>query len=318
MKSSIAANILRQAARWLVQLDESATEADRQAFAAWLAADPQHLLAVQSLQNSITALHSLPRGPARAALTHAAHTSRRSSIAKALLVVLSFSVPLGLLWQQYPTGYLLADLRTDTGQWRSETLPDGSRIMLDGRSAVDLHFDASARTLRLVQGEVLVSVAKDAQRPFVVETAHGQIRALGTRFVVEQDSEGTRLAMMESSTEVRSNGHGAVVHAGQQVRLDAHGLTPVEPVDADAHERAWAKHQIVIDRQPLGRVLERLNRNRSGYLIYDRDALNRIEVTAVLPEEEDGNALQLLARSLPIHVQQYGPWIARITLKPHR
>lgn len=318
MKPSIPADILRQAARWLVRLDERASEEDRQAFAAWLAADPQHHFAVQALQSSLAPLQSLPRGPARAALKHALPAARRTGAAKALLAILGLSLTLGLVWQQYPPSYLLADLRTAPGQWRSETLADGSQVMLDGRSAVDLHFDASTRTLRLVQGEILVSVAKDAQRPFVVETAHGRIRALGTRFVVERDSEGTRLAMIESSTEVHSAGQSTVLHAGQQVRFDGHGFSQVQPVDGRALELAWAKHQLLIDRQPLGRVLERLDRNRSGYLIYDRDALDRLEVTAVLPADDRNSALQLLARSLPIKVEHYSPWITRISLTSDR
>lgn len=313
--STLSPEILRQAARWLVRLDDRPSSADRQAFSAWLALDPQHVHAVERLQAGLAPLRSLPRDPARAALKHVLAPSRGARMAKALLLVLGLSIPLGLAWQQYPPRYLMADLQTGSGQWRTEALPDGSQITLDGRSAVDLQFDAKTRTLHLVQGEILIQVAKDAQRPFVVQTAHGSVRALGTRFVVEQDSEGTRLAMLESSTQVQSAGQTAIVHASQQMRFDATGLKAIEPLDAGALELAWAKHQLLIDRQPLGQVLEKLARNRSGFMMYDRQELAHLEVTAVLPADDSDSALQLLARSQPIEIERFTPWVTRISLK---
>lgn len=308
-------HILREAAHWLVRLDDQPDEAERQAFAAWLAADPQHQLAYDSLLGTLTPLRELPMAPARLALQQVLPASGAARAAKALLLVAALSVPLGLAWQRFPPAYLLADLRTDAGQWRAEALPDGSQIRMDGRSAVDIQFDGQTRTLRLIQGEILVQVAKDAQRPFRVVTEHGSVRALGTRFVVERETDATRLAMLESRTEVQSAGQRTEVVAGQQLRFDAKGLGQPEAVDAAALEQAWDKHQLLIDRQPLPAVLERLARQHSGYLMFDRESLAHLEVTAVLPADDSQSALRLLARSLPIEISHYTPWVTRITFK---
>ena len=212
----------------------------------------------------------------------------------------------------HPPGYLLADIRTGVGEWSSQQLPDGSRLQLDGRSAVDLQFDATSRTLRLLGGEILVDVAKDPGRPFVVVTEHGSVRALGTRFVVERLGDSTRLAMIESSTQVTSGGDSATVSSGQQVQFDSHGIQPPQAVDGAGLEQAWNSHQLVIREQPLSEVLERLARHHRGYLSYDTKALAGLRVSAVLPADDSERALRLLARSLPIEVVQYTPWITRI------
>jgi transmembrane sensor len=76
---------------------------------------------------------------------------------------------------------------TASGQRRSFTLDDGSRLGLNSHSAVDLLFDADQRLLVLRRGELLIQVAADPQRPLRVRTAQGQVQALGTRFLVSQE-----------------------------------------------------------------------------------------------------------------------------------
>lgn len=209
----------------------------------------------------------------------------------------------------------MADLRTGTGQWRSEQLPDGSRISLEGRTAVDLQFDAQTRTVRLLSGDILVDVAKDTARPFRVVTEHGSIRALGTRFRVERLDESTRLVMIESSTEVHSGASTQTVSAGQQVQFSASGMQAVQAVDASGQEQAWARQQMLVREQPLSEVLERLARNHQGYLLFDAKALAHLNVTAVLPADDSERALRLLARSFPIRVEHYTPWLTRVRLE---
>lgn len=315
MSTAPASTVMREAAQWLVRLDDDADADTQAAFTAWLAADPAHVDAVRRLQGSLAALHELPKAPTRAALNSITRPRSARGGLKALAVALALLLPLGLVLQQYPPSYLMADIRTGTGQWSTQKLPDGSRISLGGHSAVDLHFDEQSRTLRLISGEILLDVAKDASRPFRVVTAYGSIRALGTRFVVEQLDGATRLAMIESSTEVKSVGTTLTVIAGQQVRFDASGVHALEAIDGLGLEQAWTAHQLIIKEQPLSQVLERLSRNHRGYLMFDAKALAGLKVTAVLPADDSERALRLLARSLPIKVDAYSPWLTRITLK---
>lgn len=309
---SVASAVLHQAAQWLVRMDDEPDAAEQEAFRAWLNSDPAHVQAVQALQGSLAPLRELPRAPVRAALgsVTARSTGRRGL--KALAVAVMLALPAGLALQQFPPGYLLADIHTGVGEWSSQQLPDGSRIQLDGRSAVDLQFDTGTRTLRLLGGEILVDVAKDPARPFIVVTEHGSVRALGTRFVVERLGDSTRLAMIESTTQVSSGGDRVNVGAGQQVQFDARGIRPPQTVDGVGLEQAWSQHQLVIREQPLNEVLERLARHHHGYLSYDAKALAGLKVSAVLPADDSERALRLLARSLPIEVVHYTPWVTRI------
>ncbi|MDT1842254.1 iron dicitrate transport regulator FecR, partial [Acinetobacter baumannii] len=95
----------------------------------------------------------------------------------------------GAAWLAREEGaILLADHRTAPGQRLAVELEDGSRLLLNTRSAVDVRFDAGQRLLRLRAGEILLESAamhgrRDA-RPLIVATEHGAVQALGTRFTV--------------------------------------------------------------------------------------------------------------------------------------
>ena len=314
MSRAPSLKVMRQAAVWLVRLDDQPSDADQRAFNEWLALAPEHGNAIERLQGSLAPLRGLPQAPARAALATLTHQTPGGRTLKALALAAVVLVPGALALQQFPPAYLMADIRTGTGEWHEQQLPDGTWLRLDARSAVDLNFDAQNRTLHLISGEILLDVAKDANRPFRVITDQGSVRALGTRFVVERLDTATRLAMIESSTEVKNAEQQRTVHAGQQVRFDHSGIYSQAAVNGAEIEQAWASHQLIVKDQPLSEVLDQLNRYHSGYLMFDRTELTKIKVTAVLPADDSARALRLLARSLPIKIATFTPWVTRVSL----
>lgn len=298
--------LAEQAARWIVQLsDDNAAEREtaQHSFAAWKAADPRHAAAAASMEDmlqQLNAVHGQAGGnarPARAALAAVApkrQRTRRLAIASALVLL-----AVGVTISERPA-YLLADLRSPTGQWRTQTLADGSRLTLGSDSAVNVHFSAGERHLELVQGEILIDVAKDKHRPFIVDSNQAALRALGTRFTVRKLDETTILSMLESTVSAQVPQHQAVkVHAGQRTRITSDGVGPLVSFDAASLQEAWSAHQLVVDDQPLSEVLDELARHRPGQLRYDRAQLAGIRVAAVLPLDDTDKALQLLTDNFP-------------------
>lgn len=324
--------IAEQAAHWLVLLgadDAFERMQAREGYAAWRAADPRHAAAAADMEALLDRLQGL-RGtpgvgpnPARAALDAAhAHAraqrrTRRAGIALALAVLLG--APTWLALHTWPLDVLSADLRTGSGERHTVTLPDGSLLTLDSGSAVDVRFDGRRRAIALLEGDILVSVAKDPAHPFIVETEHGSMRALGTRFTVAHARQATTLAMLESSVAVRSRTGGAdtVVRAGQQVRMSAAGVGPVEKIDAGSVDDAWRQRKVVANDRPLGDVLAQLARHRSGWLRFSEAELAGIRVSAVLPLDDTDGALRLLQANFPqLRVRRLTRWVVTVDLRP--
>lgn len=333
----IAADPARAAAEWLVCLSADDIAPDERAFLearfeAWKQADPRHAEAADRIGNFIGQVSRVRRAATSTAPAHAAlnaalgntadknrKRARSRRLGAALALVVALLVPAWLSLQAYPPAYLMADIRSAAGQWETRTLEDGSRITLGSGGAVNLSFDGSRRMLELVRGEILVDVAHDQARPFLVETAHGSIRALGTRFVVSRDEAFTVLTMLESRVAVQTasqladqHSAGTVIHAGQRVRIMSNQLGQVETIDARSVSDAWKFHQLVVQDQPLPEVLDALDRHRPGYIRYDRARIESIKVSAVLPLDDTDQALLLLAESFPIRVRTLTPWLALV------
>ncbi|MGC3984676.1 MAG: FecR domain-containing protein [Pseudorhodoferax sp.] len=310
--------VLRMAAQWLACLHaDEATAAQREACAQWRRADPLHELAWQRAERLQAALGTLPPAVGLQVLDRPRRRSGRRTALRSL-AVLAAAVPAGYLtWRSASPDFAgwTAAQRTATGERRSTVLPDGTRLHLNTASAIDLDFQAGADGLRRVllhQGEVQIDTAPDAQRrPFVVDTRHGRIRALGTRFVVRQiDTEaGTLVAVQQSAVEVRPGGAAGQpptrVQAGQQLRFDAAGAQAV--VAADPQQAAWTRGLLFARDQRLADFVAELGRHRPGVLRCAPEVA-ALRISGVFRLDDTDAILAALPHTLPVRVVWRTRW----------
>ena len=295
--------IIQQAANWLTRLhDEDVSDTDRQAFNAWCQADPRHAVAIERMRSLWGSLDTLPAQPARIALNRAFAPQRaRGAQVVGLLGVLLCGW-LGL--EHLPVW--MADQRTGVGERRQIALEDGSQLQLNSNSAVDVKFDGHQRVIELLQGELWVDVAKDAQRPFVVRTDQGTATALGTRYMVKRAADGTTVVtVIESTVAVKGEGADSVkVAAGQRSILD-HGHAQAAQAIANTDPDAWTRGLLKVNDQPLGEVLQTLASYRHGVVRFDAQALRDVRVAGVFKLDDSAAALSALADNLPIRVEYF-------------
>lgn len=316
-------SIEEQAAEWVLRLGEGELEAHEHGeLQAWLNADPRHQATLSRMQGVISQLQGLrqQRGPVSAALEVATKGGRPAPYARRVLlgVALAAAVLGGLPLAGVSPRAWFADLHTAPTQWHSQTLADGSRITLAGNSAVEVQFTASERHIELLQGQILIDVAHDAHRPLLVRTDDGSFRALGTRFVVNRLAGRSELTMLESKVEASSavSGDQWVAGRGERAWVAPDGVGPLPPVDPARVEQAWQHHQLLADGVPLDQVLDALAAQRRGVLRFDRQAMQGLKVSAVLPLDDSERALRLLAEALPIRIGGFGRWWTTVERVP--
>ena len=311
-----------QAIDWMVKLRAGAIDAALQErFDAWLAMDRAHSQAWARLQDrlggSFHTVLALDRrlpgqaGEARKLLLQP-HGSRRD----ALRVIAGLGLLGGGVWLGARTQLadaLLADLRTGRGQRQNFNLADGSRLSLNADSAVDLRFDDRQRLVILRHGELLIEVAPDPRRPLLVRTAEGEARALGTRFLVAQEQNASRLVVLQHSVEARLfDGTKQVVQEGQSVLLHAR---QIDLVSGDQRQRAdWLSGRLNVLDEPLEQVIDALRPYSRG-LVRVAPEIRGLRVQGVFPLDDPDRALSALAETLPIRVDRYSPWLTLIGSK---
>jgi transmembrane sensor len=307
-----AEQIIQQAANWLTRLhDEDVTDADREAFNTWCQADPRHAVAIDRMRALWGSLDTVPAQPARIALTRAFAPQRARSAQ--VLGVLGVVLCGWLSLEHLPVW--MADQRTGVGERRQIALEDGSQLQLNSNSAVDVKFDGHQRVIELLQGELWVDVAKDAQRPFVVRTDQGTATALGTRYLVKRASDGTTVVtVIESTVAVKGEAEAGVkVTAGQRSILDHGRATPAQAI-GNADPDAWTRGLLKVNDQPLSEVLQTLASYRHGMVRFDPQALRDLRVSGVFKLDDTAAALSALADNLPIEVEYFTDLL--VVIKP--
>lgn len=306
---SIDPAIVEQAVAWLVKIQSgSASVREAEACDLWRRAHPDHERAWLRLSGLGRDLRegtgAVPAQVVRSTLRGVDHQQRRW----ALKAVAGLGVGAVAAWTlRHDIAALNADHRTVAGERRQVVLADGTQVFLNTRTAINVRIDATRRTLRLLDGEIMVTTAKDAAgRPFVVLGRDGRLVPVGTRFVVRafDDADGPRseLTVLEGAVDLQA-GEGTPVQrvpAGRRVGYGAGGIGALRPPGEGA--AAWTDGSLVVERMRLAEFVAELGRYRPGVLRCDR-AVSEVLVSGAFPLADTDAVLRMLEETLPVQVR---------------
>lgn len=308
--STLDRQVLEAAATWYVQLNGGRpSEAEHQAWRAWLEQHPAHAKAWARVEKLQQQLGSVPQDVALPTL--AGVRARRRAVLKTLAILVAAG-GLGLGAREPAKGWM-AEHRTARGERRTLRLADGSRMDLNTASAVDLSFGSELREVLLRHGEILIETATDsARRPFIVHLPQGSVRALGTRFSVRSEDGQARVAVFEHAVEVRPlhwQGVPRRLDAGQTLSFDAQGMAA--PQVLAAGEGAWRQGMLSVVNQRLADVVAELARYRRGYLQCAPEVAE-LRLSGAFSVDNTDLALENLSTSLPVRVRYLTRYWARV------
>ncbi|KAB8058675.1 DUF4880 domain-containing protein [Janthinobacterium sp. FT14W] len=305
----LSRKVARQAVEWyLLEQSGQATPDDLAASAQWRARDPEHARAWNKVRQVGQTASLLPPDLAVPVL-------RRPQRRVAMQVLLALmAAPAAWLLARHE---MLADYRSGVGERRDVSLPDGSTLVLNTDSAVDVAYGAAERLLTLRRGELLVQTRPDhaGSRPLIVATCHGRIRALGTRFIVRVDDDSSRVTVLEHAVQIAPRAPSATVHllaAGQHSRFDAKHANL--PTPAPLHADAWARGMLAVQDMRLDAFAAELSRYRPGLLRVEPAAAG-LRLSGAFQLDDTDAVLKSLVHMLPVDVLYRTPYWVTIAAR---
>lgn len=329
--------IAARAAAWLAQRDAGLTADEQSDFAAWRAADPRHAAALARLETAWAALAQLrsyrpdarahpdrdllaPRRRApRLAWPHWLAAAGLAAAAVAALLVWSPSLPL-------PSTPRSPEIYTTTvGGYQRLTLPDGSVVELNDNSEVRVRYTAGERRVQLVGGQAHFTVAKNTERPFVVDTQGVAVRAVGTAFDVRLASDRVEVLVTEGLVRLdRAPADGAgplppstaspeppLLGAGWRAVVPHEGRLAVQleqlPPERLRESLSWQGPRLVFVETPLAEVVEQFNRRNPVRLSLGDAELAALPVGGSFRAENVESFVRLLASNGDILVERPSP-----------
>jgi transmembrane sensor len=307
-----ASSLEDEALEWVVRLHTGHTsDRDRRACEAWQCLSPAHQVAfhkAEALWKEIGHIGAGQRAP-----THATRPARRQhhrwwprlrpwSLVACLLLTAGW-----FLWAPLLDQYRLqtAHYRTGVGQQEQIVLQDGTRIILNTESALNVVYSPERREIHLLAGEAAFTVTADRERPFIVHSGDIITQALGTQFVVRRQPYSVTVTVSEHAVQVSTSPTGhrkpLVLNEGQQASYsEERGWSPPHAIDANQLS-AWQRGKLIVEGQALGSVIEELNRYRPGRILILNPALRSLNVTGVFDLTDPDAALRMIERTLHIH-----------------
>lgn len=311
----VSATVLEAAIAWQLCLDcGNGSQDERDEHSRWLRASEEHSRAWAQL-GMLDHQFSLTSAPARSVLlqSHDSALRRMRKFGGGLAgVMLACGLALFMGNRLMPIDYWLADQRTATGEQRTVRLADNTVIRLNTHSAIDVRFDATQRRVILQDGEIFVETGShEDPRPFIVETRDGRLRALGTRFLVRREDEGTLLGVLQSAVAAHAqrDDREQILREGQQVLMTSDGLGPMLALKPGAD--AWTRGMLVVDNTRLSDLVAELGRYRAGYLGVAPEVAD-LRITGSFPLTNTDLALKALSPTLAVQVEQRTQWWTKV------
>ena len=297
-------DLSNEAIDWLVHLhSDEAGEADHAAFAAWRALSDEHEAAAVEAEGIWQGVGSLGEEHASKKLKE----RRRRRLTRRVVIGGGLTALVGLAGYRSELigSHLFAQYATGTGERRSVRLKDGSTVHLNAETALSAYYTSEVRRLVLYRGQAVFEVANDVERPFFVEAGEGSTRALGTVFDVNITRQNVVVTVLEGVVGVsstRNPGDYTTAEADQRLRYSDSGVESV-PNDVDADmETAWRRGKLIFDQKPLGDVVNEIERQLNGRVVFANSDVRDLRVTGVFDLDEPQAVLDAIEYSLPVEV----------------
>ncbi|MBN5020424.1 FecR domain-containing protein [Stenotrophomonas maltophilia] len=307
MSAALAGPALEQAAEWFALRQQGWSDGDQQRWHAWLQADAGHADAwrrVEAVWQSFAPLSA----PAAATAFDAARLRRRRAL-RGIGGALGIGAVSLLGLHGLQAQRRLQTQRTAAGRTGHWTLADGSQLWLNAGSEVTVDIGNGHRALHLLRGELLLQTGHHpafSGLPLTVHVPGANLRPIGTRFAVGREAQDSRLDVFEGVVRCLPM-FGAALDVPARSALQIGPMGGLTSVAADPLRGNWQDGRLQVQDTQLIRVIDELARHHCGYLGCD-PALSALNVTAVLPRLDSLQALKLLARALPIRIEQRWPW----------
>lgn len=306
--------IERAAAVWVAKADGcSLPPEDQAAFDAWLAEDSRHLGAFLKLQATLARVERLGAAARRAEPVRKPWFSftslwpKQFVLAGAMAVCGLAAIVFGLS-QVYVYDAVFV---TAVGQTRVVLLPDGSQLTLNTDTKLVVHCSLLTRDINLDRGEALFDVAKNRWRPFVVEAASTQARAVGTSFVVSYLAHRPlAVTVREGVVEVGDARTSAVVavQRGQRVVETTGGHFALETLTSSqvAKELAWLSGHIRFRNQPLASAVKEFERYSAIHIVIADPSVAKRTVTGTYVATDPSGFAEGVAKMMDLRVEKNG------------
>lgn len=282
--SGESGEIESRAAAWVIRSSEGPfSDAEQNELDTWLAGDSRRLGAYVRAQaiwvdvDRVAALGSLSAAPV---------PPRRAWHWQPMAMAASLAALLAGSYVGYD--HFAGRISTARGEVRRIALEDGSTVVLNGGSTIQVRYEKDERHIILRGGEASFSVAHNKARPFIVTADGVSVRAVGTEFAVSMaQPDDVAVTVAEGVVKIDDKAHSGAPQQQYLARNQQLVSTPTgtrrATLDASevGRQLAWRSGMLVFRGQMLATAAAEVNRYAAIPVVINDPTLGRAEFMGV-------------------------------------
>lgn len=170
-------------------------------------------------------------------------------------------------------------------------LADGTHVWLNAETELTYptNFNGDQRKVKL-KGEAFFDVAKDAQKPFIVELENMDIKVLGTSFNIsnyeEDKTECVTLVSGSVEVNVAQKGTYQITPSEQLSLSEFHQTVNIEKVDTELFT-SWKDNKYIFKNARLDDILKKLHRWYDFSVAYEDALMGEKRFSIIIDREDD-------------------------------
>jgi ferric-dicitrate binding protein FerR (iron transport regulator) len=168
---------------------------------------------------------------------------------------------------------------------RHLVLPDGSTVILNANSKLDLsgNFSGNTREVILV-GEAYFDIAHDEKKPFIIHTGQIKTTVLGTAFNINAYPDAKKITISVTRGKVKVENNKKVLGVlipDQQITCNVMAAVAEQhPVNATTIVTDWTKQDMAFEDVSFEKIIQLLNRRYGVDISFNNPALRNCTIKA--------------------------------------
>ncbi|MCF4100786.1 FecR domain-containing protein [Gillisia sp. M10.2A] len=186
----------------------------------------------------------------------------------------------------------------EKGEKKEIKLDDGSVILLNGNSQLSYNHDFTEARLVKLKGEAFFKVAKNPEKPFIVESSSLRTRVLGTSFNIKNyEGERAVVSVNTGRVEVTPKAYPkkkVILTKNEQVTYTRNFSARVSKENSEDFN-AWTRKMIILKQASLGSTATILENWYNVHINFAQDSLRTLKITGKFKDEKLKNILKSIA-----------------------
>jgi len=203
---------------------------------------------------------------------------------------------------------------TGVGQEKTRLLRDGTRIVLNTDTRIEVNYDEHARRVRLIRGEAWFEVSKRPTWPFIVRVGDREIRALGTSFIVRHDEvQDLSVTLVDGRISVAPIAQNDAVPLqapqflapGERLVVSRHQATAMDRPEL-SRITAWERGRVEFEETPLKDATIEMNRYNTIRISVPDAEVAQLRIGGIFHAGDSDEFIRIVTAALGLRADQNG------------